>query len=227
MERLEIHDTKIEWKLVSLALLAVLPVRVQKSGKKPTKKYPLTLHPPLAIDEAAKGHVKDRTKLRKKVKRSARDGNIGGDWGSKQSRDAKLAKAMKSEKMATRHTFTNLCSSLLPLLCKVKTSIAEMVEDVLLDNSESENHESVDYESSKPQVSFVFGIWKERTSATTVFPSRVYAHPRRSHVCARAHSTHTYTHTHTHPPITHTHTHDVRFLQIYYIAAEIEERAQI
>ena len=102
MERLEIHDTKIEWKLVSLALLAVLPVRVQKSGKKPTKKYPLTLHPPLAIDEAAKGHVKDRTKLRKKVKRSARDGNIGGDWGSKQSRHAKLAKALKSEKMASK-----------------------------------------------------------------------------------------------------------------------------
>ena len=207
IESLGIQDTTVECKLVCFALLALLPKQVEQPGKNPTKKYPRTFRPPKITIKGARSRRKERTEPRKEMQRSARDGNIGGDWGSKQSRDAKLAKAMKSEKMATRHTFTNLCSSLLPLLCKVKTAIAEMVEDVLLDSSESENHVSVDYQSSKPQVSFVFGIWKERTSATTVFPSRVYAHPRRSHVCARAHSTHTHIlPPNPPPPPTHTRT---------------------
>ena len=57
------------------------------------KRHSLAPHPP-----QAKGLAKKRKKEGKKAKWSVRDGNIGGDWGSKQSRDFKLAKAFEKER---------------------------------------------------------------------------------------------------------------------------------
>ena len=166
IERLAIDDTRIECKIVSVALLALLPKRVEQPGKNPTKKYPRTK----VIIKGARSRRKERRKPRKEVKRSARDGNIGGDWGSEESRDAKLAKALESENMASksksgkiapwshvgagyqtaRHTLSNICSNMLPLLRNEKTPIAEIVDAVLLDKNESDNPVS-----SEPQVSFL------------------------------------------------------------------------
>ena len=188
IESLGIQDTTVECKLVCFALLALLPKQVEQPGKNPTKKYPRTFRPPKITIKGARSRRKERTEPRKEMQRSARDGNIGGDWGSKQSRDAKLAKALESENMvskseseniaswsrvraecqAARHTLANLCSNLLPLLRKVKTSIAEIVDVVSLDNNQSEKDMLVNDVFSEPhwQVSCIFGMWKERTSVS-------------------------------------------------------------
>ena len=84
------------------SFLASLPKRMEQPGKNPTKKYFLTFRPPKVINKDARSRGQARTKPRKEVRWSARDGNIGGDLGSKQSRYAILAKALESKKMSLK-----------------------------------------------------------------------------------------------------------------------------
>ena len=244
IERLAIDDTRIECKIVSVALLALLPKRVEQPGKNPTKKYPRTK----VIIKGARRRRKERRKPRKEVKRSARDGNIGGDWGSEESRDAKLAKALESENMASksksgkiapwshigagyqtaRHTLSNICSNMLPLLRNEKTPIAEIVDDVLLDKNGSDNPVS-----SEPQVSFFFGYVERKNERDQIISFRNYlvSFSKHKHACTRMHThvhtqprahthTHTYTYTHTthHTPRTHHTTHTHEYSHTLYIS---------
>lgn len=169
--------------LASAVLLAILPLPVEapscvieigkimqpaafaQPDKKTTKRCPPVHRPPQVVSKCSGKERKPR-KLGKKAKWSARDGNVGGAWGSKQSRDAKLANALKKEKMASqshgrklyqsaRHTLTSFCSNIFPLLRNLihipgilgtKTPVTEnLVNDV----------------SFEPQVTLVFRTQKE------------------------------------------------------------------